>query len=168
MMGANYESRHEGVPRATRNGKDEYWTLVAIQETPLGSFDKRLLRPEQRRQRPVARQSLKAIAKPFDLLRSALVQSVPDFELCDDRLIAVKWRNWKLHFYRQDTMFDPLVKNPVPTIFNLYTDPREEKPAVDTWVVNPMLKMVGAFEESVKKYPLIPMGTPDPYTPPKQ
>lgn len=35
-------------------------------------------------------------------------------------------------------------------------------------VVNPMLKMVGAFEESVKKYPLIPMGTPDLYTPPKQ
>jgi arylsulfatase len=26
--------------------------------------------------------------------------------------------------------------------------------------------MVGAFEESVKKYPLIPMGTPDPYRPP--
>jgi hypothetical protein len=25
---------------------------------------------------------------------------------------------------------------------------------------------VGAFEESVKKYPLIPMGTPDPYSPP--
>jgi hypothetical protein len=25
--------------------------------------------------------------------------------------------------------------------------------------------IVGAFEESVKKYPLIPMGTPDPYRP---
>jgi hypothetical protein len=24
-----------------------------------------------------------------------------------DILLAVKWRNWKLHFYRQDTMFDP-------------------------------------------------------------
>jgi len=85
---------------------------------------------------------------------------------CDNRLMAVKWRNWKLHFYRQDTMFDPPVKNPVPTIYNLFTDPREEKPTVDTWVVHPMLKMVSAFEESVKKYPLIPMGTPDPYVPP--
>jgi arylsulfatase len=64
-------------------------------------------------------------------------------------------------------MFDPPVKNPVPTICNLFTDPREEKPTADTWVVYPMLKMVGAFEESVKKYPLIPMGTPDTYTPPK-
>jgi arylsulfatase len=84
-----------------------------------------------------------------------------------ERLQAVKWRNWKLHFMRQDTMFDPPVKNPTPTIFNLYTDPREEKPTVDSWVVGPMLKIVGDFEQSVKKYPLIPMGTPDPYTPPK-
>jgi len=84
-----------------------------------------------------------------------------------ERLQAVKWRNWKLHFIRQDTMFDPPAKNPTPTIFNLYTDPREEKPTVDTWVVGPMLKIVGDFEQSVKKYPLIPMGTPDPYIPPK-
>ena len=84
---------------------------------------------------------------------------------CADRLQAVKWRNWKLHFVRQDTMFDPPVKNPVPTLHNLYTDPREEKPTVDTWVVGPILGIVGAFEESVKQHPLIPMGTPDPYQP---
>lgn len=85
-----------------------------------------------------------------------------------ERLQAVKWRNWKMHFMRQDTMFDPPVKNPTPTLFNLYTDPREEKPTVDSWVVGPMLKIVGEFEQSVKKYPMIPMGTPDPYTPPTQ
>jgi len=84
---------------------------------------------------------------------------------CADRLQAVKWRNWKLHFYRQDTMFDPPVRNPVPTIYNLYTDPREEKPTPDTWVVGPILKIVGEFEQSVKQHPLIPMGTPDPYRP---
>ena len=33
---------------------------------------------------------------------------------CADRLTAVKWRNWKLHFYRQDTMFDPPVKLGIP------------------------------------------------------
>jgi len=82
-------------------------------------------------------------------------------------LLAVKWRNWKLHFYRQDTMFDPPVKLGIPYIINLYTDPREEKPTVDSWVITPMLKLVGAFEESTKKYPLIPMGAPDPYVPPK-
>jgi len=45
--------------------------------------------------------------------------------------------------------------------------PREEKPTPDSWVVTPMLKIVGAFQASTKNHPLIPMGTPDPYTPPK-
>jgi len=84
-----------------------------------------------------------------------------------DRLTAVKWHHWKMHFIRQDTMIDPPVKNPVPVVFNLFTDPREEKGTTDFWVIHPMLQVVGAFEESVKKHPLIPMGTPDPYTPPK-
>jgi arylsulfatase len=85
-----------------------------------------------------------------------------------DILLAVKWRNWKLHFYRQDTMFDPPVKLGIPYIINLYTDPREEKPTVDTWVVTPMLKIVGAFQASTQSHPLIPMGTPDPYAPPAE
>lgn len=72
-----------------------------------------------------------------------------------------------MHFMRQDTMFDPPVKNPVPTIYNLYTDPREEKPTPDSWVVAPILKIVVAYEQSVKQYPLIAMGTPYPYAPPK-
>jgi arylsulfatase len=59
------------------------------------------------------------------------------------------------------------MKLPVPFIINLYTDPREEKPTVDTWAVGPMLKIAGEFEASVKQHPLIPMGTPDPYQPPK-
>jgi catechol 2,3-dioxygenase-like lactoylglutathione lyase family enzyme len=37
----------------------------------------------------------------------------------------------------------------------------------DSWIFGPVLKMVGEFEHSVKKHPLIAMGTPDPYTPPK-
>jgi len=86
---------------------------------------------------------------------------------CADRLQAVKWRNYKLHFYQQDTMLAPPVKLGVPLLFNLYVNPTEEadKIAHDSWVVGPMLQMVGAFEESVKKYPLIRMGTPDPYKP---
>jgi arylsulfatase A-like enzyme len=86
---------------------------------------------------------------------------------CAERLTAVKWRNWKMHFIRQDTMFDPPVKLGIPFIINLLTDPREEKPTADTWVVAPSLKIVGEFQQSLTKNPLIPMGTPDPYTPPK-
>lgn len=83
-----------------------------------------------------------------------------------DTLLAVKWRNWKLHFYKQDTMFDPPQKLGIPFIINLFTDPREEKPTADSWVVTPMLKIVTAFQQTVSDNPLIPMGTPDPYVPP--
>jgi len=85
---------------------------------------------------------------------------------CADRLQAVKWRNWKLHFYQQDTMFSPPLKLPTPFIINLYTDPQEQKPTADTWVVHPMLRMVAEFEKSTEDHPLIKMGTPDPYVPP--
>lgn len=81
-------------------------------------------------------------------------------------LMAVKWHNWKLHFYRQDTMFEPPEKLGIPFIINLLTDPREEKPTPDSWVVTPVLKIVGAFEATTKNHPLIPMGTNDPYSPP--
>jgi arylsulfatase len=92
-------------------------------------------------------------------------EGLPD--LLRGRLQAVKWRNWKLHFMRQDTMFDPPVKSSVPTIYNLYTDLREEKATPDSWVVGSVLENVGAFEQSMKQHPLIPMGAPDPYTPPE-
>jgi arylsulfatase len=85
----------------------------------------------------------------------------------DNRLQAVKWRNYKVHFYQQDTMVSPPQKLPIPHVFDLYTNPREDeqKRAFSSWVLGPMLKMVSAFEASAKKYPLIPMGTPDPYLP---
>ncbi|MGH8790185.1 MAG: arylsulfatase [Cupriavidus necator] len=84
-----------------------------------------------------------------------------------DRLQAVKWRNFKLHFYQQDTMFSPPVKLPVPRSYNLYTNPREEddKIVINSWLVGPALKLIGDFNASLKQAPLIPMGTPDPYTP---
>ena len=87
---------------------------------------------------------------------------------CAERLQAVKWRNFKLHFYKQDTMVSPAVKLGIPLLFNLYANPREdeEKTSIDSWVVGPVFKMVAEFEESTKKYPLIAMGTPDPYRPP--
>jgi arylsulfatase len=87
---------------------------------------------------------------------------------CADRLQAAKWRNFKVHFYKQETMMSPPIKLGIPLLFNLYTNPREdeEKMATGTWIIGPALKMVAEFEESVKKHPLIEMGVPDPYTPP--
>ena len=36
----------------------------------------------------------------------------------------------------------------------------------NSWVARPITKMLAEFEASLKKYPPIPMGTPDPYQPP--
>ncbi|HEY7186712.1 MAG TPA: hypothetical protein VH436_09195 [Vicinamibacterales bacterium] len=54
----------------------------------------------------------------------------------------IKWRHYKVHFYQQETMVSPPVKLPVPFLFNLYTNPQEDenKPALDTWTIGPVLK----------------------------
>jgi arylsulfatase A-like enzyme len=84
-----------------------------------------------------------------------------------DRLTAVKWRNWKMHLIKQDGMYDIPQTYPLPKIVNLLNDRKEERDvaAYNTWVADPMLKIIGDFEASLKKYPPIKLGTPDPYTP---
>ncbi|TPQ37850.1 arylsulfatase [Cupriavidus pinatubonensis] len=86
----------------------------------------------------------------------------------DNRLQAAKWHNFKAHFYQQDNMEAPAAKLPIPYFFDLYTNPREDeqKRMYSSWAIGPMMKMIGDFQASTKKYPLIPMGTPDPYVPP--
>jgi arylsulfatase len=86
-----------------------------------------------------------------------------------DRLSAVKWRNWKAHLIWQENMYDPPRKLPLPKVINLLTDLKEERDvgAYNTWVAEPVMKILGEFEASLKKYPPIKAGTPDPYVPPK-
>jgi arylsulfatase len=52
-------------------------------------------------------------------------------------------------------------------LFNLRTDPKEETDVKDfnPWVVSVIDTIVRNFWTTVDKYPLIPVGTPDPYTP---
>jgi len=86
-----------------------------------------------------------------------------------DRLTAVKWRNWKMHLIKQDSMYDIPQRLALPAVYNLLTDLKEERDvgAYNTWLADPMMKIVAEFEASLKKYPPIKAGTPDPYTPPK-
>jgi arylsulfatase A-like enzyme len=86
-----------------------------------------------------------------------------------DRLSAVEWRNWKVHFIWQVNMYDPPLRLPLPKVINLLTDLKEERDvgAKNSWVAEPAIKIVYEFEASLKKYPPIKVGTPDPYTPPK-
>ncbi|RWU17116.1 arylsulfatase [Pseudomonas alkylphenolica] len=86
-----------------------------------------------------------------------------------DRLQAVKWRNWKLHFYQQESMFDPPLQLSAPRLYNLLTDLREEQNVIieNSWALHPMMRIVADFKGSLKQYPPIEPGTPDPYTPPR-
>ncbi|MFM8445208.1 MAG: arylsulfatase [Methylococcus sp.] len=83
-----------------------------------------------------------------------------------DLMLAVKWRQYKMHFFRQDTMVDPPERLYIPAIYNLYTSPREEKGALETWVTDPVHAIVECWEWALAKCPLIPMGAPDTYQPP--
>lgn len=84
-----------------------------------------------------------------------------------DRLSAVKWRNWKTHLIWQDNMYAPPQKLPLPKIINLLTDLKEERDvgAQNSWVADPVMKIIGELEASLKKHSPIKAGTPDPYTP---
>jgi arylsulfatase len=88
-----------------------------------------------------------------------------------DRMEAVKWRTWKIAFYAQERdWWTPPTKLGVPLIFDLTADPKEEYGATLTpnaWVGGPMMQIVAEFERSLKRYPPIPTGTPDPYKPPR-
>jgi arylsulfatase len=86
-----------------------------------------------------------------------------------DQLTAVKWRNWKMHIIWQVNMYDPPVRLLVPKVVNLLADLKEERDvgAKASWVGVPMTKIIVEFEQSLRKYPPIKTGTPDPYVPPK-
>jgi arylsulfatase len=88
-----------------------------------------------------------------------------------DRLEAVKWRNWKVTFYdEQRDWWTPPARLGVPKAFDLITDPKEEYPQTglrNSWVATPAMRVVTELERSLKEYPPIRPGTPDPYTPPK-
>lgn len=87
-----------------------------------------------------------------------------------DRMEAIKWKNWKMAFYEQERdWWSAPTKLGVPKVFDLLSDPKEEYGATLTangWVGGPMMKIVAEFEQSLKRYPPIAPGTPDPYQPP--
>jgi len=60
-------------------------------------------------------------------------------------------------------------KLPLPKVINLLTDLKEEHDvgAQNSWVADPVVKIIGALEASFRKYPPIKIGTPDPHVPPK-
>ena len=79
-------------------------------------------------------------------------------------LRAVKWRDWKLHFYWEPEVNEGKGKLESPYLFNLIQDPKEESDILifNTWVLGPILKMVQAFNQSCAEHPNTPPGKRDP------
>jgi arylsulfatase len=81
---------------------------------------------------------------------------------------AAKWRHWKVHFIWEPEVNDGAIKLEAPYIFNLIQDPKEETNVAleANWVRTVVFKMVRDFQESLKTFPPVPPGAPDPYMPP--
>jgi arylsulfatase len=89
-----------------------------------------------------------------------------------DDMFAYKWRNWKVHLVQQEHPFDPPLKLNVPAVYNLITDPKELYDTVPrgfsaSWVMPAVFEKIIEFQKTLAQEPPIPMGTPDPYNPPK-
>jgi arylsulfatase len=78
---------------------------------------------------------------------------------------AVKWKDWKFHYAYQP---EPRVTMPpLMRLFNLRSDPREESDIKDVnpWALAHFDGIVAAFKESVERFPNVPQGARDPWTP---
>ncbi|MCB1698025.1 MAG: arylsulfatase [Halioglobus sp.] len=92
-----------------------------------------------------------------------------------DEMFAYKWRHFKVHFIKQDSMFDTPVRHNFPRVHNLLRDPKElhgisgggdETGAQNlTWVLPAVTAEVLRFQATLKKEPPITLGTPEPYKP---
>jgi arylsulfatase len=84
-------------------------------------------------------------------------------------VFGVKWRNWKLNFKEQDTLFSETREYGIPRLYNLYTDPQEQENVLfpNTWVPKAALVQLGAHVASLRANPPIKPGTKEPYEPPK-
>ena len=80
-----------------------------------------------------------------------------------NELRAVKWRDWKLHFYWEPEVNEGKGKLESPYLFNITRDPKEETDVLvhNTWVMGPVLRLIRAFNESAQAHPHTPPGQPD-------
>ncbi|PYH94030.1 alkaline phosphatase-like protein [Aspergillus ellipticus CBS 707.79] len=70
-------------------------------------------------------------------------------------LVAIKWRDWKLHFIWSPAVNKSKGKLESPYLFNVVRDPKEESNVMsfNTWVLQPMLRLRADFMRSLTKDP---------------
>ena len=89
----------------------------------------------------------------------------------DGKLMSVKWRYYKMIMRTvpgpaMEAINQGYIEPQLPLFFDLSSDPHEDFNLWTTtltmgWVFDPMLHVVGAYEESVRKYPNVPAGAKD-------
>ncbi len=86
-----------------------------------------------------------------------------------DDLYAVKWRDWKMHFVWQETKYSPKQAfSTVPKVVDLVKDPRELRQVAEpynSWIQYPAMQVVGRFQQSMARFPNVPVGAGDDFSP---
>lgn len=84
-----------------------------------------------------------------------------------DELRAVKWWNWKLHLIWEVEPNDGAKRLEWPLLFNLISDPKEERDvdSHNAWARMYMVRLANEFKAGLKENPPIPPGAPDDYIP---
>jgi arylsulfatase len=85
-----------------------------------------------------------------------------------NEVFGVKWRNWKVTFKEQDSVFGETRSYGTPRVYNLLTDPQEKESVLfpATWVPKAALGQLAEHVQSLQASPPIKPGTLDPYAPP--
>ena len=81
-----------------------------------------------------------------------------------ERMYGVKWQNFKLVFVQQKYLSDAGLPLGNPHVVNLLTDPKEREPFdpanLHSWTMAHFGRLLGEFQKSVAREPLIPAGAP--------
>jgi arylsulfatase len=87
-----------------------------------------------------------------------------------NKIFAVKWHDWKLHFREAESVFSDTREFETPRLYNLLVDPGEHENVLfpHTWVPRVALTQLEEHKVSLMEYPPIKPGTLDPYQPPKR
>lgn len=88
---------------------------------------------------------------------------------------SYKWRNFKIHYFKQDSMFDQPTRHNFPRVHNLLRDPKELYGVSGgmgetgtehlTWVFPAVTAEVLKFQASLRAEPPVPFPAPDGWTP---
>jgi len=79
------------------------------------------------------------------------------------KLMAMKWRNYKIHLDGLDRVDGVIEDWSFPRAFNLAADPKERWNIIwqNTWLGEAVAPFVIAYQASVKKYPNLAGGQPN-------